>query len=295
MLRALASFFLLISITGIVLASPTKDKVCTLPEGWNEVTAKDPRFVVFGELHGTKETPAFIGNLLCALTQSEKRVLLAIELWSIDDRGLQAVWEQPFEGFAEALRKDAWPARQDGVGSEAMLDLVVEARSLKHSGHDIAVTAFSGVKDEDQQKRFAHLPGQGPHEAAQAQNIFDAAEASDFDLVIVLVGNLHARKDAISRGGITYDPMVKRLSAFDSVVSLDVRYGAGSYWACIREDGETICKSRPTGGYEVAKEAPHIALDPRPEGKRNPRYDGYFWVGPISASPPAVSSPLADK
>ena len=295
MLRAFIALCLLISIPESVLANPTEDTVCTLPEGWDEVTAQEPRFVVFGELHGTKETPAFIGNLLCALAQRGERVLLAIELSSTDDPGLQAVWGQPFEGFADALRKETWPVRQDGVGSEAMLDLVVEARRLKNSGHDIAITAFSGVKDEDQQKRFAHLPGQGPHEAAQAENIFDAAEAGEFDLVIALVGNLHARKNTISRGDITYDPMAKRLSALGSVVSLNARYGAGSFWACINEDGESSCKSRPTSGYEVANEAPHIALDPRPEGERDPRYDGYFWVGPISASAPVLSSPSADK
>lgn len=281
-------------------ASPASQRVCDEPEGWSEVSRLDARFIVFGESHGTREAPAFVGQLLCALAQRGERVLLATELTSSHDPKLQKAWAAPIERFPEALLKGGWEKRDDGVGSEAMFDLVAHARRLREDGFKVGVTAFNGAKDDEQRERFAKLPAQGPHEAAQAQNIFEAAEAGGYTRVIVLVGSFHARKAKTSLGGVEMEPMAVKLARMGPTVSLVMEHAPGSTWACqARDDFEFVpgkpipadaisCQEHPAGGKRGVTREAHMGLGALGGGKAREGFDGYFWVGPVSASPPAI-------
>ena len=98
------------------------------PGGWSDVTELEPRFVVFGELHGTRQGPEFIGNLACALASRGERILLAVEHSSTNDAALQAAWSLPADRFGQALVETGWAGRQDGVASQAMFAMLVRAR-----------------------------------------------------------------------------------------------------------------------------------------------------------------------
>ena len=78
---------------------PETASQCILPPGWSAVAARDPQFVVLGETHGTKEAPAFVSDLVCALAARGDRVLLAVEHSSIYDAGWQEAWALPQEQF----------------------------------------------------------------------------------------------------------------------------------------------------------------------------------------------------
>jgi hypothetical protein len=271
-----------------------------MPSGWNNVLKQAPRFVVFGELHGTEQSPQFVGQLVCAEAMRGQRVLLAVELGANRDEALQAAWQLPSGQFELALAKLDWVGRQDGLGSKAMFDLIVRMHLLKQRGLPVSITAFSGAKDKQQYEKFASLPGQGPHEASQAENIANAAAAGAPDITIVLVGNLHARKAPVERRGMTYDPMAKRLSAYGKVVSLDMRYGPGTSWNCQLKPGfkplpgqpvgpENIaCGPFPTAGNVVGKGPARIDVPAQEPEARAIGFDGTFWLGPVSASPPAL-------
>ena len=47
---------------------------------------EDLRFLVIGEVHGTVQTPALFGELVCALASSGMRILVGLELM---------VWSEP--------------------------------------------------------------------------------------------------------------------------------------------------------------------------------------------------------
>ena len=47
--------------------SAAASEACPLPPGWDAIAARNPRFVIFGEMHGTEQTPAFFGDVACAL------------------------------------------------------------------------------------------------------------------------------------------------------------------------------------------------------------------------------------
>lgn len=168
-------------------ATTTAPDSCTMPAGWEEVAHSKPRFVVFGELHGTREAPAFVGRVACALAARGGTILVAVEHNAKQNAAFQHAWQQPHPKFAAALRKAGWAGRNDGVGSEAMLDMLVRLHALKASGRSIDMVAFNGPRDDAQAAKFRDLPGQGGHEAAQAENIRLAAGARAYDHVLVLV------------------------------------------------------------------------------------------------------------
>ncbi|QDH34613.1 hypothetical protein [Porphyrobacter sp. YT40] len=75
----------LIAAAAALLAAPLSASelvplpFCTAPDGWSDVVARDPDYIVFGELHGTNEAPAFVENLICVEARQGQRVLLAVE------------------------------------------------------------------------------------------------------------------------------------------------------------------------------------------------------------------------
>ncbi|WP_056497643.1 hypothetical protein [Sphingomonas sp. Leaf25] len=291
------------TLAGLLAAVPPAARAaerCSLPDGWTDVVRRDPRYVVFGEIHGTRQSPAFIGNLACALAARGERVLVAVELGSPYDAAFQAAWRLPPTRFPAALLKEGWAGRNDGVGSVAMRDMLVRLHALKSAGRPIALVAFNGARDAAQQAKFADQPGQGPHEAAQAENIRNAAVAGRYDRVLVLVGNLHARKQPIERGAVIFRPMAMQLAPASEVVSLNMASAGGSTWTCeLRagvkfEPGKPIakdaieCAGHPVRSDAAIERTPFVTLQLLPGTQRDPAYDGSFWLGAVSASSPAL-------
>lgn len=273
---------------------------CSLPAGWDEVAERKPRFVVFGELHGTKEAPAFLGNLACALVSRGQRILVAIEHSSTKNTAFQNAWKLPQSKFTAALKQAGWAGRFDGVASNAMADMLVRLHSMSRGGQFIDIVAFNGARDEAQASRFSHLPGQGPHEAAQAENIQIAASAKPYDYVLVLVGNIHARKRPVERSGVAFEPMAMQLASATDLITLNMETNGGTVWNCQLKPGvkpdpkkpigddAIACGSYPLSGSTDRRREPFIELAQPSVTISDADYDGVFWLGTVNASPPAV-------
>lgn len=271
---------------------------CDMPSGWADIARRKPRFVVFGEVHGTQEAPEFVGRIACALAAQGKSVLIAVEHDVSFDPAYQAAWHLPPDKFAAALLQAGWKESRDGKGSVAMLDMLRRLHQLAWQGRKIRLTAFDGERDDVQHRKFSTLPGQGPREAAQADNIRVAADAASYDLVLVLTGNVHARKQPFERGGRTVEPMAMHLARLGPMVTLDARYSGGSAWTCrlkpgIRpEPGKPIsgdaieCAVHPVGVQPDLGPGPFLSLTASSDA--DDAYDGIFWLGSLHGSPPAV-------
>lgn len=287
-------------------ASPVpKPPLCPPIEGLSSVveTAKG-KFIVFGELHGTAQSPELFGTVACHLAKKYKQLLVAIELSSTDNDGLQVAWSGPHAGFAERLlvAMPEWNDRTDGVTSRAMLAMLQDLHRLKAEGARIDIVAFNGARDEAQRMRWKHLKGQGPHEAAQAENIRSAAGRGTYDHVLVLVGNFHAREVTVRSRTDEFEPMAMRLGSREDVLTLNMAYGAGTSWTCQAkgQPGKPItpadieCTAYSTRGNADADGPPRIGLGVPPGAGMKDEwalYDGYFWTGAISASPPVTAEP----
>ena len=279
-----------------------KAQECQIPPGWDAVAARKPQFVIFGEVHGTQQAPTFVGDVACALAARGERILVAIEHSSKENANLQSAWNLPDTQFPSALKRSGWSDPNDGTSSEAMLNLLVRLHQLANRGRSIDMVAFNGARDEVQKRQFSNLPGQGPHEAAQADNIRIATKAGSYDRVLVLVGNAHARKRPIERSGTSYEPMAMWLGSPLNTVTLNMLTAGGTAWNCVLKPGVTrkpgvaitskdiACGSYPSQGLADLHRPMFIKLGALPGFEKDPDYDGVFWLGKVSTSPPSTKA-----
>lgn len=279
----------------------TGSKGCKSMKGWDAIAARNPRYVIFGEGHGTQEAPNLFGSAVCDLAERGKSILVAVELYSTSDATLQAAWNGPDKDFRSAVLKDGWAGRDDGVASVALLDMLCRLHKLRSDGRHISVVAFSGSKDDAQRRRFSNLSGQDIDEAASAENISTAAKNGRYDYVMVLVGNVHARKLAVLHRGESFSPMAVHLKRSGRIVTLNMVTSGGFAWNCTMKpnggapaQGALTSDMMECGSQPISKEAsfqglPVMGLGALPGMEPDPNYDGFFWVGTVSPSPPAAS------
>jgi hypothetical protein len=120
-----------------------------------------------------------------------------------------------------------------------------------------------------------------------AHNLIAVRTARPDAALIVYAGNLHTmRKPSERQPG--YEWMAMRLArAGVAFVSLNPRYADGSAWNC-RGPTAADCGPQLATGASYQR---GIHLEPTADGK----YDGWFGVGPITASPPAAFPALAEN
>ncbi len=237
-----------------------------------EAVLKPAAFVVLGEIHGTQEAPVFAARLACHAAAAGQPVRLALELPVEEQARLDAF----VSGEAEGPLDSAFWRRevQDGRSSEAMRQLLERVREWRHAGLPIRVVAFdAGGKDRDDTM------------AAQLREARSQARADTF---IVLVGNLHARRDVGAPWDEKLQFMTHRLlEAEPGLVSLDLASAGGSAWICRGMTADTCGQQSLRARGEA--QAPGITLQKKAEDPDG--YDGTYSVGALTASPPAFGAP----
>ncbi len=255
---------------------------CQPPAGYEAFTQLDDlRFLVIGELHGTVQTPALFGELVCALASSGMRILVGLELmvWSEPAIDAYVRSDGSAEDRAKALSDSRWLAADnieisDGRHSRAMWDLVERLRTLRAAGHEVAVTTFRGYMLEGEQSLT-------PFEARMAETLLDAEAGGDFDLTVVLTGSVHARASRVTENGLLpFVPMAANLPE-ESTIRLVAINGGGEAWYC-QGNG---CGVRQWEGSHEGEDV-RIALD----DALSRGFDGIFAVGKVTASPPLTSA-----
>ncbi len=280
---------------------------CSPLQGWEAIRDKSENgFLIFGESHGTEQSPEAFTEYVCAISkpngdETGNSVLIAIEFNSQDDALFRKVWEASEDDFIDVMSDSIsdWKDREDGVASRAMLACLKRLHTLKSHGHNIDITAFNGAKNDEQREKFKHLKGQGPHEAAQAENIRNAAQKDHYDHVVILVGSLHAQKTSENWGSGNFSPMAMKLSETERVISLYLHHSGGTNWGCFLKNfnhdenhddikiEDIICKESDTKtNAQNIGGTPRMALWSKDDEAYNPSFDGYYFVGNISASKP---------
>lgn len=240
------------------------------------------RVIALGETHGTVESPRFAGALVCALARMGAPVVLALEVPTTEQPAIDMFVSGGSEaGFSEALRTSPFWSRkvQDGRSSQAMLSLLRQVRSLRAQGLSVFVIAIDGAAG----KRKSN----GTQDELMAANLTSALESHHQAHVVALLGSVHARRTAGSPYDSTFRSAVHLLSA-RPLLSLLMVHTGGEAWVC---QGATMQElacgpTRRDGNQSAATTAPTVVLDPQAW----PGYDGHFYVGPITASPPAVAA-----
>jgi hypothetical protein len=204
----------------------------------------DLRWIVVGEVHGTNETPKAFADLVCLASMS-RPVNVAVEQTTIEQPAIDDFIGSDGGAVATSrfLASGIWAQDvKDGRSSEAYFALFQRLRALRAAGRITSVVAFQPV----------YTPGSAGFDIAD----YEKALASSLvgrvprdGRVLVLVGNLHARRTAPPWAKAPYVPMAGYLPA-ETSVTLDARWNGGSYWACGAEMrcGPQIASPAATNG-----------------------------------------------
>lgn len=239
-----------------------------------ETALERSSLLVFGEIHGTVQSPAMVGLAICHIAASGRPVSLALELPRDEQPLLDAVLasDSP-ESMAAArdalLASPFWSHDQpDGRSSQAMWRLLEGMRQLVQQGKTVQVVAFD-------------IPFGAPREQREedmASFLADALSAAPDNVQVVLTGNLHSR----TLPG-TYLPLAGYLKRqFPHLLSFDVSHEGGTAWVCLL--GVQGCQlqkvgprqPRPERGIHLLEEADRFG------------HLGAYSVGPLTGSEPAA-------
>jgi len=239
---------------------------------WEHVLADDrTRWIVIGEMHGTSETPALFADAVC-LTARSRPVVVALEFPGAEQPAIDAFLDS--DGGEQARRAflaaPMWnPPMKDGRSSEAVFRLFETLRQMRAAGQIASVVAFQAARFE------AGQFSQEGSEKAMAQLVLAGTPAGS--TVLVLTGNIHARRTAVPWEP-RYLPMAAHLPA-EATVALDARGEGGEAWGCHSRDD---CGPKPQGRYPGSHER-GVVLESVGEGA----YSGALHLGAATtASPP---------
>ena len=260
------------------------------------------RLIVLGELHGTEQSPSFVGALACRTAGEGWPVAVALELPQQDNPALQTyLGSQGTASDREVyISTSTWKRDwEDGRSTAAMFALVEQLRALKAAG---AALEVQGIDD----RRYLG----NDREAAMAGFVETMRRRLLDRPMVVLVGNLHAQ----TRPGQVSDdylPLGARLDRFGlKPVALVMAYDGGTTWGCTLEAGfgcgvhpvrgwppkgastytETATERASKGGMgaagDAAPDAPRFPRSIRLWPHRSEGFDGQYYLGPITASLP---------
>lgn len=159
---------------------------CKPVPGVDIVLDSPARVLWFGEVHGTAETPALFGDLVCAVAAHDRRpVVVALERDPIETEQwlafLHADAPEPMTAFL--LTGAQWRTRaQDGRNSEAMLALALRLRDMVRAGlvEDVALIDDAKTPEtRDADMAAAVQRTEANHPGAR---------------IVVLSGNVHAMR-----------------------------------------------------------------------------------------------------
>lgn len=262
-MKSLLSLLLLASTalaSGIALAD---DKTaCSWPR-----TMPAPSLLLVGEVHGTNEAPALVGDLACASAKSGNAVVVALEVPIEEQARLDRfLTSDGTDADQKALLNSEFWTRQpqDGRSSAAMLKLLHQLRTLRAEGAQISVLAVDDGMA-------------GSRDAGMAMRI--RAAHSGGTAVIALLGNVHASRKKGHQGMPDYEPAGYLLSDRNPH-SIYVRGPAGTAWVCVPECGVTPI---PNNRFVGAKKGY------MPVNGVMPGYDGLYAASSTTASLPPVN------
>ena len=235
------------------------------------------RFVLLGEVHGTRETPALVGDLVAHYAGDGEPVILGIEISTQEQPRIDRYLESHGTSADRKalLAGEHWQgAMHDGRDSEAMLELIDRVRELHFQGADVRVEPFDG-------------PGAGDRDFRMAEHLRATAADAHRARLLVLTGNVHAMTRRPSWSMFTTDgkpiepPMtVGRYLAGLAPYSINIGAANGDAWNCA-QDG---CRAHPLTARPAIKQATLKQLPPAESA-----WDAELTMPRFTASPPAIS------
>ena len=278
-------------ILAAALAAPTDAEArCGAPQGAQALLAETTgQVLVVGELHGTNEAPGFAGALVCLALADDEAVVLALEISADEQYAIDTFLGS--DGGAAArdtlLAGGFWSSDvQDGRRSEAMLRLIDGVRGWRSAGMPVTAEAVDfGEADFD---LYDAHGGETVRDRSMIRRL--RAVQARADRVILLVGNVHARRTALEIGERRIET-IGTLSEPGEMMLVGTVYGPGEAWNCRRVDGELACRAHLVTGMEIDGPPGVLGAQEVEELSDPNAHDVFVFLGPVSVSPPAAPQP----
>ena len=246
-----------------------KPHACDTPVGGLDAHLKAGAILWFGEMHGTEESPRFVGDVACAAAKVA-RVQVGLEIWHDEQPRFDAYLAS--KGTAadrDALIGGRFWQQADGRSSQAVVALVERVRVLRNAGAKIDFVLFDDpIANRDE---------------AMAKLVMKLRD--DKAIFVALSGNVHSRK----KKGTEWDPnlvptVAHLVEAKLPVTTFNVSSRGGTMWACMSTpDHEPVCGEHPNA--DNGPGTPWTLGPPREDA-----HDGVYFVGETKASYPAKQS-----
>lgn len=267
----------LVALAPLLLAAGSSAAThCDPISDWEIVVSKkEIRWIVIGEVHGTAEVPAIFSDAVCLTAEARGPIIVGLEVPSTDQSKIDEFIgsDGGLVAKAKLLTALLWQMR-GSVSTEAFVHLFERLRELHKEGRVARVVAF-----QDNKTPYDPSGGQTPYEEHLAAVVKSAAEPGA--TVMVLVGNLHARKTEVDFGR-PFMPMASLLPNKETL-TLNAIGNGGMAWNC-RQDG---CGPNASPS-PAAPTARGVTL----RSQLNGAYDGVLNLGvPTTASPPPPAKP----
>ena len=263
-------------IIGLSIDAVSASAACSPVPGADQIWSKNAlRWIWIGETHGSNETPAVFGELVCDALTKGKRVTVALERPYSEQAALDGVLSTQDLSAAKKvlLNEPDWREGMDGRASESMLRLLISLRELHKQYPALKIFAMEGP----------WTGAVGARDEAMGHALLSLKADRPDNLILVLTGNVHAMQAPLF-GFNTAAMYLPR----QELLSLEVTNGRGSESWTSTQDG---CGAFPSGVADKEKNRPYgIYLGPAfaPVGK----VDGILALGvPLTASPPAAGDP----
>lgn len=284
----LAFAFVLATVMGaspseLQATEPTRGSFDCATIGGLDYLLKERTVLLLGEIHGTVESPQFVADVLCNAVASGRSAAIALQLPEFESGVIARYLDS--EGSRDDRRQLLADAQEltrylDGRFSESMVALLESIRALRAQGGEVELRLFV-PPDVDSVTRQNLTAVERPMAVA----VWEAIEEIDADLFIVLTGLAHNRMIPGSETDSDYKPMGFRLSQWNPewrLLSLALSHSGGTAWMCTTQH-ENDCLAVPiTGGGWGEPNSIYIYGEVAETG-----YDGFYYVGNISHSPPA--------
>jgi hypothetical protein len=280
---------ILVALTALALLQCTQRAsqpiACGSIDGVEQVF--DTPGVFIGDMHGSMESPRFLGDLACHVMNTGRPLVVAMEYDSADQPVLDRFLDTASEQRASRLLTDTphWKGNRDGRASSAMRDALLSIWRHARAGAQVELVAYDGksksVEDRDSssaafitEKRTADGPA---------------------PFWIVFGGNVHARTirgltgPGVPPGYESLEPLGYLIRDW-GLIHLNAGYWGGASWGC---------RGGPDGCGIIQHGPPCTPNCPRHPAIRlagmHPAYDGVYEVGALTPSPPLNQQVAAEK
>jgi len=238
---------------------------CNAPEG-----IPRSNLLLFGEMHGSVESPEVIGRIACARAL-EGPTVVGLELPTKEQTAIESYLASDGSKASRArlLSGPFWQQSKDGRSSMAMIDLIEYVRKLKQQDIPLTVFAFDAQTNIDTSR-----------DSAIAQSVRNFRAANPSLPIVALMGRVHASQAPIHRGDqliITSGSLLQDLNP----TSVLLGHPSGTIWACMPDcDIHQVDSSWGTAKQSgFTNESPMLG------------YSTTYVLPSITASPPAIDVP----